>query len=304
MKKIVIYAALWLLFFSPVVLLAASPEQEDVKLAAQPSEVVLPNLTGTPWEGWKVPPGTELVVKENDKGEIIKTLSFPGDVVFTHTKRGTLSIDRSGKGAVMCAQMIYVEMREMAKNCPEPLGIPLNLEEAYFWLGLVPSPGPNSKLAASERHRVEKQLTSEQIELINNRIKAWKPVKEEMSKDVVNPSQEKASQYFPRLVENLSVQEKAEQGDAEAQFELAANFEHGLRVQKNFFEAEKWYLRAAKQGYAVAQYSLGKLYAAGGGQMTDEEFISMMDMAIDRINDFIVKNNPTPITKEQLEEKN
>jgi hypothetical protein len=53
---------------------------------------------------------------------------------------------------------------------------------------------------------------------------------------------------------------KAELGDAEAQFQVAAMYDSGLGVLKSYAESGKWYLKAANQGVAEAQYELGIRY--------------------------------------------
>ncbi len=55
----------------------------------------------------------------------------------------------------------------------------------------------------------------------------------------------------------------AEQGDAEAQFQLGGRYAEGNGVEEDFSEALKWYQRAAKANHAEAQYALGTAYAYG-----------------------------------------
>ena len=56
---------------------------------------------------------------------------------------------------------------------------------------------------------------------------------------------------------------RAEQGDADAQFELGVHHILGEGVQKNPTLGVQWLRKAAEQGHAAAQYSLGRCYAAG-----------------------------------------
>ena len=51
----------------------------------------------------------------------------------------------------------------------------------------------------------------------------------------------------------------AERGDAGAQSSLAGLYWIGRGVQQDDAEAFKWYDRSARQGYATAQYLLGRL---------------------------------------------
>lgn len=52
----------------------------------------------------------------------------------------------------------------------------------------------------------------------------------------------------------------AEQGDAQAQFQLGQCYEKGLGIDIDSAEAVKWYTKAADQGNADAMYSLGLCY--------------------------------------------
>jgi TPR repeat protein len=57
--------------------------------------------------------------------------------------------------------------------------------------------------------------------------------------------------------------EKALQGDAEAQTNLAASYELGMDVPKDISEALKWYNEAAAQGNIDAIFALGMMYKLG-----------------------------------------
>ena len=61
----------------------------------------------------------------------------------------------------------------------------------------------------------------------------------------------------------------AEQGDAEAQFRLAAMYGDGRAIPQDHAEELKWYRKAAEQGMADAQYNLGYMYSAGLGTSQD-----------------------------------
>ncbi|PWL66218.1 MAG: hypothetical protein DBY30_05255 [Verrucomicrobia bacterium] len=51
----------------------------------------------------------------------------------------------------------------------------------------------------------------------------------------------------------------ARQGDAEAQFYLGLCYNYGDGVEKDLSEAVKWYRKAADQGDALAQYNLARI---------------------------------------------
>jgi len=61
----------------------------------------------------------------------------------------------------------------------------------------------------------------------------------------------------------------AEQGKAEAQYQLGLMYDGGVGVEENDGEALKWYRLAAEQGYAKAQYNLGMMYYFGKGAPQD-----------------------------------
>jgi len=65
------------------------------------------------------------------------------------------------------------------------------------------------------------------------------------------------------------VQKAAEQGDADAQYDLATMYHNGEGVPQNYTEAMKWYKKAAEQGYVDAQYDLALMYLKGEGVSQD-----------------------------------
>ena len=65
--------------------------------------------------------------------------------------------------------------------------------------------------------------------------------------------------YFDDLLE------LAEQGDANAQFNLGVMYSNGQGVPENDKTAVMWYTKAAEQGFANAQGNLGFMYATGQG---------------------------------------
>jgi TPR repeat protein len=68
------------------------------------------------------------------------------------------------------------------------------------------------------------------------------------------------SSYFADILK------KAEQGDAEAQYQIGKRYSAiGQDVKQDFKEAVKWFSKAAEQGYADAQSILGFMYLFGVG---------------------------------------
>lgn len=57
----------------------------------------------------------------------------------------------------------------------------------------------------------------------------------------------------------------AEQGLADAQFSLGDCYLEGEGVTQNMTEAVKWFRKAAEQGLADAQFALGACYQSGTG---------------------------------------
>lgn len=65
------------------------------------------------------------------------------------------------------------------------------------------------------------------------------------------------------------LREKAEKGDAQAQFDLGWAYDQGNGIPQDQSEAAKWYRKAADQGHRIAQYNLGCLYHSGSGVCLD-----------------------------------
>jgi localization factor PodJL len=82
------------------------------------------------------------------------------------------------------------------------------------------------------------------------------PVKVELPPDTLGP---------------LDLRQAAANGDARAQFEIAAIYSEGRAIPQDFKEAGIWYERAGAQGFAPAQYRLGNLYESGKGVAKDLE---------------------------------
>lgn len=75
----------------------------------------------------------------------------------------------------------------------------------------------------------------------------------------------------------------AEQGNAEAMFELASRYENGQGVKKNFDEAVSWYKKSAESGNARAQDTMGWFFQTGQGVTKDVKMaISWYQKAVDQ----------------------
>ena len=69
----------------------------------------------------------------------------------------------------------------------------------------------------------------------------------------------------PEKVGPIELRQAAADGDARAQFEIAAIYTEGRAIEQDYAEAAKWYERAAAEGLVPAQYRLGNLYETGTG---------------------------------------
>jgi TPR repeat protein len=62
----------------------------------------------------------------------------------------------------------------------------------------------------------------------------------------------------------------ADQGYAAAQYDLGRAYDLGDGVAKDNVEAARWWQKAAEQGIAKAQYNLGLAYHSGAGVTKDD----------------------------------
>ena len=67
------------------------------------------------------------------------------------------------------------------------------------------------------------------------------------------------------------IRQKAEQGDATAQFSLGVMYLHSSSEggPQDYVEARKWLLKAAERGHSEAQFLLGSMYEYGRGVPQD-----------------------------------
>ena len=86
------------------------------------------------------------------------------------------------------------------------------------------------------------------------------------------PEPEAPPQKSPPLQgddEFMELYTHAQEGNPEAQTELAYRLAKGVGTEKNEIEAVNWYRRAAEQNHTPAQFSLGVMYAKGRGVEQD-----------------------------------
>lgn len=108
------------------------------------------------------------------------------------------------------------------------------------------------RLLAERLKPIASKFSGDELEMINYIIKAYEDKPEDYKKqlDKLKP-----------LVE---------QGDAEAQYNLATNYEDGRGVERNMQKAIELYRLAANQDYTEAQYYLGVIYDKGRGVTSDD----------------------------------
>ncbi len=76
----------------------------------------------------------------------------------------------------------------------------------------------------------------------------------------------------PAWSSNFSAtQQKAVQGDAEAQYQLATMYENGEGTAKDYRQALRWHRQSAGQGFLPAKYELGVMIALGIGTVAQQE---------------------------------
>lgn len=64
--------------------------------------------------------------------------------------------------------------------------------------------------------------------------------------------------------------QQAQQGDADAQFNLGIFYKQGISVEADINEAFDWIYKAAQQGHAQAQAELAEMYQLGDGVVVNE----------------------------------
>jgi TPR repeat protein len=76
----------------------------------------------------------------------------------------------------------------------------------------------------------------------------------------------------------------AEQGEADAQFTLGNLYYGGLGVPQDYAEAAKWFRQAADRGHARAQHQLSLMYQHGYGVRRNLVLAHMwMNLAVSRL---------------------
>ena len=104
-------------------------------------------------------------------------------------------------------------------------------------------------------------------------LQEWRPLAEQGHADaqfnlgIMYDNGDGVSQDYAEAVKWYQL--AAEQGDAYAQGNLGIMYYKGKGVEQDYAEAAKWYRKAAEQGYAQAQGNLGNMYDNGQGVPQD-----------------------------------
>ena len=76
------------------------------------------DYANTPWAKLNIPAGTKLITHKTESGKQLYSLEFAGGVSISELENGgSLSIDNSKGGAVMCAWQIYAGMKNTMDKC-------------------------------------------------------------------------------------------------------------------------------------------------------------------------------------------
>ena len=98
----------------------------------------------------------------------------------------------------------------------------------------------------------------------------------------------------------------AEQGVAEAQYNLGLAYYYGEGAEEDHVEAVKWYRKAAEQGVVPAQFNLGVAYGRGEGVDRDSvEAYAWINLAASTYEDAksLRTNIETTMTAQQIADR-
>jgi hypothetical protein len=66
-----------------------------------------------------------------------------------------------------------------------------------------------------------------------------------------------------------ALHERAERGDAKAQYDLGLSYEYGFGEAQDYHEALRWYRKSAEQGFTDSRFALARMYFDGTGVIQD-----------------------------------
>lgn len=116
------------------------------------------------------------------------------------------------------------------------------------------------------------------------------PEKKEASSPIPAPEKTAAVAQKPAPVAELKgieggdlakYRKGAQQGAADAQYQLGRAYEKGEGAARDYKQARAWYSKAADQGHGLAQHSLGSMYMLGkGGEMDPVAAYMWLSLAV------------------------
>ena len=140
-------------------------------------------------------------------------------------------------------------------------GVPQDFVLAHMWYNLSAANGDEDGVEG--RALVAAQMTPTAIEEAQRLFSEWDGSPDvQVASKTSEPAEEFAETYWEQLA-------LAEDGDADAQFNLGLMHVNGQGAPIDYSEAVKWYRLAAEQGDADAQTNLGLMHANGQGVPID-----------------------------------
>ena len=154
------------------------------------------------------------------------------------------------------------------------LGVTEDYIQAHMWWSLAASQGHDG--ARKNRDIVAGVMTSAEIGEAQKLARDWGPDTAKIRVASASAAEDfavgleayKNGDYAAALGK---FQPLAEQGHAEAQFNLGLMYVNGQGVTQDHSEAVEWYRKAAQQELAGAQYNLGLMYDLGHG--VEQDFV-------------------------------
>jgi uncharacterized protein len=148
-------------------------------------------------------------------------------------------------------------------------GVRRDIVRAYMWFSLAASKlsGDDGKHATNNRDRAAKILTRAQLAQAQEMARQCQARNFKNCIGGAGPLEDgyNAAEHGDFVTALRLWRPLAEQGDAEAQYNLGVMYEQGQGVIQDYGEAVKWYRLAAEQGDAGSQNNLGVMYAKGRG---------------------------------------
>ena len=123
----------------------------------------------------------------------------------------------------------------------------------------------------------EQPQAAKQLNRHLNQLMTSPKMMESMSRAAAQMSHFKAATKLALLARTMIkftvewYQKAAQQGDAQAQFNLGEMYRRGHGVTQDYEKAVEWYQKAAQQGDAQAQFNLGEMYRRGHGVTQNKE---------------------------------